>query len=211
MVRKTKEESDKTYHALLDAALRLFNERGTANTTLNDIATAVNMTRGAVYWHFQNKDDIVIALWNRDARVVQDMLINDMKLMSFTRPDVQFREGIYRCVQSVAENPKLGQVIRVMFNSLETIENESELQTFLRHTGATFYDAIEIAVQRLYAANLLKPGLNVSQVAHGLWSYMHGIVQMSAPYGSKSINLEQDSQALLDIFLNAVLIESDKG
>ena len=211
MVRKTKEESDRTYHSLLDSALKLFNERGTANTTLNDIAHAVNMTRGAVYWHFQNKDDIIIALWNRDARFVQDSLVDDLKHLDSADPATEFRESIYRSIKNVADNQNVAQVIRVMFNSLETIENESDLQTFLRHTGATFYDAIENAVEQLHAKELIKPELKVSQVAHGLWSYMHGIVQMSAPYGSRHINLSEDARGLLDIYLDAVLTSRDKG
>lgn len=211
MVRKTKEESDKTYHALLDAALTLFNERGTASTTLNDIAQAVNMTRGAVYWHFQNKDDIVVALWNRDAQSVQKTLLDDLANLTPDREAEDFRQAIYRCILTVADSQRVAQVIRVMFNSLEIIENESELQTFLRHTGASFYDAIEQAVEKLRSKNLIRSDLSTGQVAHGLWSYMHGIVQMSAPYGSRHIKLSEDARALLDIYLDAVMMDSDRG
>ncbi|MDR2220509.1 MAG: TetR family transcriptional regulator [Methylobacillus sp.] len=65
MVRKTKAEAQQTRALLLDAAERLFSERGVAQTTLNDIATAAGVTRGAVYWHFQNKADFIHALWDQ--------------------------------------------------------------------------------------------------------------------------------------------------
>jgi TetR/AcrR family acrAB operon transcriptional repressor len=65
MVRKTKEEALQTRALLLDAAEQLFSERGVARTTLNDIATAAGVTRGAVYWHFQNKTDLIHALWDQ--------------------------------------------------------------------------------------------------------------------------------------------------
>ncbi|MGB0865929.1 MAG: TetR family transcriptional regulator, partial [Granulosicoccaceae bacterium] len=38
MVRKTKAETEQTYHALLDAAIALFTRQGVARTTLNEIA-----------------------------------------------------------------------------------------------------------------------------------------------------------------------------
>lgn len=65
MARKTKEEAQLTRSQLLDAAERVFSERGVAGTTLNDIATAAGLTRGAVYWHFQNKTDLIHALWEQ--------------------------------------------------------------------------------------------------------------------------------------------------
>jgi TetR/AcrR family acrAB operon transcriptional repressor len=67
MARKTKEEAQHTRSLLLEAAERLFSERGVANTTLNDIATAAGLTRGAIYWHFQNKTDLIHALWDQVA------------------------------------------------------------------------------------------------------------------------------------------------
>lgn len=67
MARKTKEEAQQTRIQLLEAAERLFSERGVANTTLNDIATAAGLTRGAIYWHFQNKTDLIHALWDQVA------------------------------------------------------------------------------------------------------------------------------------------------
>jgi TetR/AcrR family acrAB operon transcriptional repressor len=67
MARKTKEEAQHTRSLLLEAAERLFSERGVANTTLNDIATASGLTRGAIYWHFQNKTDLIHALWDQVA------------------------------------------------------------------------------------------------------------------------------------------------
>jgi TetR/AcrR family acrAB operon transcriptional repressor len=67
MARKTKEEAQLTRSQLLEAAERLFSERGVAGTTLNDIATAAGLTRGAIYWHFQNKTDLIHALWDQVA------------------------------------------------------------------------------------------------------------------------------------------------
>ena len=58
MARKTKEETAKTREAILESALDLFNEKGYSGTTLNDIANRLTLTKGAVYWHFKNKQDL---------------------------------------------------------------------------------------------------------------------------------------------------------
>ncbi|TKB50817.1 TetR family transcriptional regulator [Ferrimonas aestuarii] len=63
MARKTKAEAEKTRELLLDTALKLFSEKGVANTTLAQIATACGMTRGAIYWHFDDKAAMLHAMF----------------------------------------------------------------------------------------------------------------------------------------------------
>ncbi len=65
MARRTKEEALATRERLLDAAERVFEERGVAGASLADIATQAGLTRGAVYWHFTDKADLFDAMMKR--------------------------------------------------------------------------------------------------------------------------------------------------
>ncbi len=62
MARKTKEDTEQTRQAILDSALRTFYEKGFARTTFDEIAKRINLTKGAVYWHFRNKADLIAAV-----------------------------------------------------------------------------------------------------------------------------------------------------
>lgn len=55
----------KTRDRILDAALQLFNESGTATVSTNHIAEALGMSPGNLYYHFRNKDEIIRALFER--------------------------------------------------------------------------------------------------------------------------------------------------
>ena len=61
-MRRTKAEAEQTRHDILKAALILFDEQGYVQTSLSDIARKAEVTRGAIYWHFENKEQIVAAL-----------------------------------------------------------------------------------------------------------------------------------------------------
>ena len=65
MARRTKEEAEQTRQQLLETALALFSEKGLANVTLAQIASAAGVTRGAIYWHFKDKAEMVNALWEQ--------------------------------------------------------------------------------------------------------------------------------------------------
>ncbi len=58
-MRRTKIETEETRKAILSAALITFSKKGYDNTTLEEIADVANLTRGAVYWHFKNKEDLL--------------------------------------------------------------------------------------------------------------------------------------------------------
>ena len=62
MARKTKEDADATRRAIQRAALNLFSTRGVAETTLSDVAKQAGVTRGAIYWHFENKEALLRSL-----------------------------------------------------------------------------------------------------------------------------------------------------
>ncbi len=57
-MRRTKSDAEQTKHDLVMAALKLFSENGYSATNLADIAKRAGTTRGAIYWHFENKDHL---------------------------------------------------------------------------------------------------------------------------------------------------------
>ena len=61
-MKRTREEAPQTRQHLLEAALEVFHARGVARASLDEIARTAGVTRGALYWHFRNKEDLFDAL-----------------------------------------------------------------------------------------------------------------------------------------------------
>ena len=65
---------------IMDAAMLLFMEKGYANTTTQDIVDKVNISRGLLYYHFKNKEDILYYLVERySEKLLRDIhvIVND--------------------------------------------------------------------------------------------------------------------------------------
>lgn len=73
--------SEATRAALLETATRMFAERGFAATALDDVATATQVTRGAVYHHFANKKALFEA-------VFEDMESDAMQRVAAAAADI---------------------------------------------------------------------------------------------------------------------------
>lgn len=66
---------------IMDAAMLLFMEKGYTNTTTQDIVDKVNISRGLLYYHFKNKEDILYCLVERySEKLLRDIhvIVNDV-------------------------------------------------------------------------------------------------------------------------------------
>ncbi|MCD7110157.1 TetR family transcriptional regulator [Rhizobium sp. DKSPLA3] len=79
-MRRTKAKAEETRNRILTAAEHVFFEKGVSNATLEDVASVAGVTRGAIYWHFQNKADIFLELYKAvplpDEELLRDEIEN---------------------------------------------------------------------------------------------------------------------------------------
>ncbi|MCZ8378832.1 helix-turn-helix domain containing protein [Mycobacterium sp. CPCC 205372] len=83
---------------VLDAALALISERGVSATSLQMIADRIGVTKAAVYHQFRTKDEIVIALTERELGGLEDVL----EAAEAESDRVQARELLLRRVVDLA-------------------------------------------------------------------------------------------------------------
>ncbi len=74
MARRTREESENTKALILQSALDCFYEKGFSRTSFEDIASRINLTKGAVYWHFKNKAELLAGLLQRSVKIKHDTI-----------------------------------------------------------------------------------------------------------------------------------------
>ncbi|MCV9962063.1 TetR family transcriptional regulator [Pararhizobium sp. BT-229] len=77
-MRRTKAEAEETRNSIIAAAERVFFEKGVSNATLEDVAKAAGVTRGAIYWHFSNKTDLFLELYNSVSMPQEDMIAREI-------------------------------------------------------------------------------------------------------------------------------------
>ena len=78
-MRRTKAEAAETRQSILAAAERVFYEKGVSNATMEEVASAAGVTRGAIYWHFANKTDLFLELYNAVKIPQEDMVARDIE------------------------------------------------------------------------------------------------------------------------------------
>lgn len=70
--RRTGPRADNRRKQLLEAAAELFSTRGYAGTSIRDIADAVGMLPGSIYYHFRSKEELLLAVHGEGVRLIMD-------------------------------------------------------------------------------------------------------------------------------------------
>lgn len=131
MTRATRKKTQETRDRLLDAAERVFNEKGVSNTTLNDIAEAAGVTRGAIYWHFRNKVDLFNAMIDRVRMPIRAMIeeIADEKTED---PLGRLREKSIFLMREILDNDHYRKVMTILFHKCEYTDKASEFLEYFQ-------------------------------------------------------------------------------
>lgn len=101
------ERSEETRDALIEAARTLFAERGFAAVSIEEIVRAARLTRGALYHHFDSKEDLFRAVYER----VEQELVQGIAAVAISAGDPMeaLRAGAHAFLNA-CEDPAVQQI-----------------------------------------------------------------------------------------------------
>jgi TetR/AcrR family transcriptional regulator, acrAB operon repressor len=175
MARRTKEEALATQHQLLDAAERVFADKGVSRTTLQDIAQAAGVTRGAIYWHFKNKADLFNAMMARTILPTEEAL-QQIGHDAGQDPLLELQRALLDLMRKIAGDERTRRVFEVATLKVEYVDELLAIKD--RHVQAHAEGKREI--QRSLQEAVARGGLNLavspSVAAQGLQAVVVGLI-----------------------------------
>lgn len=200
MARRTKEDALATRAALLDAAERVFLRQGVSRTSLADIAQAAGVTRGALYWHFNDKSALFNAMLDRVAgpmtSELQGVLANQGDVLAAWR--AQQRRALHQIVHDA-------QTRRVLQIAMQKVEHAQELGPVVdRHIQMHRLSAEHErqVLERAAAARRLRLPAPAAQLAHGIHALVHGLIYSWLLDGS--FDLQATGEAAIEAYLRGI-------
>jgi AcrR family transcriptional regulator len=106
VARQTKERAELTREAVLDAATQVFFRRGVARASLEEVARAAGVTRGAVYWHFRDKLDLFAAVEER-LRIPQEAQLIALTRSAPRDPLAELERTIVHALNQIATDQNM--------------------------------------------------------------------------------------------------------
>lgn len=174
MAKVTAEEAAKTRERLLDAALEVFSEQGVSRPSLTRVAERVGMTRGAIYGHFENKNDLFRALCDR--HLSSDQALADYRASVADDPLAGLLQWLERVVALSQADPQRRMLIEILFMKSESLEGDG-IRDRLESDGLRGIHHQRTLLQQAVAAGQLPADLDVDAAAWATNAYIVGLLR----------------------------------
>lgn len=177
MARKTKEEAQLTRDAILDAAEIVFRETGVARTRLEDIAQRAGCTRGAVYWHFRNKTDVLLAMSDRIILPLYDSF--ELLLRTpHADPLGAWRGHLLDSMQKIENDAQQQNVCDILINRCEVTDEMAVLREQELTRSEFFVGCTRRMLELALEAGQVRKDLDLHAAAFALHGAIHGLMRL---------------------------------
>ncbi len=201
MPRKAKEEAEKTRARILASALSLFAKKGYTHTTFTDIAQRLKLTKGAVYWHFESKEALLMALvdemFARFGRQVEALMPKE----ELTFPAVA--QMMVKDAGQIVQDPKGTAFFLLMHEQIQWSSDSMDQvrQELLKDKRFGLWRAVQTAVANDKAAGRVRAEVVPDRVAHACVALWSGLVHARI---AKFVETDADMLATLENSLTGV-------
>jgi TetR/AcrR family transcriptional regulator, acrAB operon repressor len=201
-MKRTKEEADQTRQALLDAALVTFSRKGFTATRLEEIAETANVTRGAIYHHFENKLALYLTLMQEASQrggaaiqraiseggtfveVCTHILVYSLSLLE---DDHKFREVMALSLSTSEQTPELAPIVKM----------RAEQATALAEGIAAY-------MQQGIAQGAVRPDIEPLTAARAFLAYQNGLISLWLTNRS-AFSIKESAPKLASIFMDGLV------
>ena len=178
MARRTKDEALATRHAILDAAELLFQQRGVSRTSLQDIAVAAQVTRGAIYWHFKDKADLFNAMMERATMPFEEAGFACGAGCPDDRDPLRFLlERLTRVLKLTVEHEPTRRVFEIATHKVEYVDELLAVRDRHRQNRDECLADIEADLKRAMKLGLIGNKVPARAAAVGLHALVDGLIQ----------------------------------
>jgi AcrR family transcriptional regulator len=147
-MRRTKEQAAETRQTILRTAEELFLLKGYESVSLDEIAAASAVTRGAVHWHFQNKQGLLLAIRD-ELRLPMHDLVERLATDTALAPLQALGDVISRTFADLQGDPRQRKILKVLLQIDWISSDEAGAEgSFQRQFRASLVKIFEAADRR---------------------------------------------------------------
>lgn len=191
-------KKDKKRRKIMEAAIKVFAERGFERTRITDVARRAGTAYGLVYYYFENKErllkDILKENWAEFLHVINEVNKEKKEFKKKVEDITLFLVKIY------SQFPELLKVVVLEYSRSPRL-SDKDVRDYLDHA----VDAMENVVKEAQKKGEIKKSINpfiASLVFFGIIDAVFTIATMSG--GKMSDDVESVARGVLHIYLNGV-------
>jgi len=127
----SKKKNTEKYYRIIQAATKMFARKGFYKTRISEIATEAQVADGTIYIYFENKDDILISLFEEQMKVVIDNMVG--QISKEDDPVKKLERFALTHLQLIEQNPNMAEIIQVEIRQSSRFMKEYKNEKFAQY------------------------------------------------------------------------------
>ena len=189
---------EQTKATILKESANLFNTKGYKATSLSDITQATGLTKGAIYKHFNNKEDLEQQALRSLGRTMLDLLGKEMKLAKNYESKM---EVVFTFFENYLLNPPYQGGCPLMNSAIESDDTNPVLRQQSFGMLVNLKSSLRRVFENAKRRNQIKSDTDIEQMVYVFIATLEGGIMMS--------KLERNNDAISNCI--AYLKEINKG
>lgn len=197
MARKPLAQALLTRDSLIDVAEELFAAQGLSRTTLQDIASAAGVTRGAFYWHFKDKSELFDAMMEH--AFLRFEVVLDLRASDPDQPPLEtLRQHALNLLEYPVVDAWLRRFLEITTHKIEYVDELLAVRERIVRVRARHIADIERCLDQIACPAVDKPALAI-----GLHAIVEGLIQ-NWILDSSAFDLVKVGKPVVDTYLHGM-------
>jgi len=206
-MRRTREDAEKTRVQILDEAIDIFSRKGYSDTTLDEVAQRAGVTKGAIYWHFEDKLDLFRQVSRRESSGLGSLL--DHIYEEDISPLRKIRKLTGTVVNNFYDNTRFRKFIELTWYRLSNERFEEEMRLKADFVSG-FIGKLEVLFTQAIKLGEIKDGTDCELAAFHVASLINGVYRLYFVDPAHS-HSKQKARRLFDNYLDSIAEDPRSG
>jgi TetR/AcrR family transcriptional regulator, acrAB operon repressor len=174
-MRRTKEAALATREALIDAAEHVFRREGVTRTSLAEIAAEAGVTRGAIYWHFRDKAELLDAMCERTVLPLDAAFARAGEAARID-PIGTLRGLAVDALTQLARDPRTQAVFEILFHKCELVGELAQRSATQQSDRRQCLSSVEALFELAIAKGQLPEDTDTRLATNMMHAYVIGLM-----------------------------------
>lgn len=128
---RMKNRNGEKYHRIIKAATKVFAKKGFFQAKVSDIAREAQVADGTIYLYFENKDDVLICLFEEQMKVVLENMVEQISEEKDAIKKIE-RFALTH-LKLIERNKNMAEIIQVELRQSSKFMKEYKNEKFMRY------------------------------------------------------------------------------
>ncbi len=206
-MKRTKAEADKTRQDLIRSAWHIFSQKGYAETRLSDIARDAGVTRGAIYWHFGNKENLLVSLFKERAdsyfTIIAEILEKDLNPME------KIKAILVNIIKKMETDDQFKAEEILMLRRRDDKAGFQQIHDYIKQRTKKHAELLLRIIVEGQKRGEIRNGIDPQNIVSLFFVFIGGFAKLKLHRGASSFVIP-DLEELVDLFLMGIKADNLK-